>query len=690
MSISQWMILICGCLVLVLSVQGVSVPEIQPVLPQAYTDGNGGTSALNNIPGLSKDHAVVSRMISPVEKTSIPQNSIPDDSESNLTSIANQTTVTLGSTYKGVISVGSYDTYVVALQSTDVLFVRMNSNWYDYAQIRVFAPNGNEILSKSGGYGCEVKLTVPETGTYRVLAGDSKGDSKGGYSVYFQRVNNPGQTISIQPGETKTNTIAEKAKYDTYTFSAVSGDQFISRMSSSWYDYGQIRIFSPDGTEIATNSGGSGCEVKAKIQVTGSYCLLVGDSKGDSVGNYGVFIQRTNNPGLTNPISSGQTINGAIGYRAEYDTFTVNAQEKTNIFLRMSSSWYDYAQIRVFAPNGTELASISGGKGCTLNVKAIATGCGKYTILAGDSKGDSVGSYSIFSQSVSCTNIDTPHVTSISPNSGYQGQIAQFTIMGSNFNQSGNPHVIFRRSDASDMITPATVVSTTTLTGFMNILEDTLLGPWNVIVMQDQGKINPEQVTFTVLPKGELTISQVNPASLQQGQPYTLEITGNGFEDTPDGALLKDGCDPDIEVDISYLSPTNLIGTCTIPQATCVGTWSLIIRNPDGSESNPFPIQITDGGDKPVISAIYPPEGARNRLIPFMITGSGIQGNGISVQLTKTGENVINGTNITPNIPNQQIFGTFWVQANAKTGKYLVSVKQGTSSNSGNISFQIY
>ena len=87
----------------------------------------------------------------------------------------------------------------------------MRSNWSDGAHIRLYAPNGTEIATATGGYFTATTKTLPLNGTYTLLAGDYDGNNLGTYDLYLQRTNNPGRAEPIAFGETKTGSITKPA-----------------------------------------------------------------------------------------------------------------------------------------------------------------------------------------------------------------------------------------------------------------------------------------------------------------------------------------------------------------------------------------------------------------------------------------------------------------------------------------------
>jgi hypothetical protein len=196
-------------------------------------------------------------------------------------------------------------------------------------------------------------------------------------------------------GGTVSGTISASGQTDSYTFDAVAGDMIYSRMDSSWSVGPQIRLYAPDGTQIAVSSyslTSYATDLTQKLATTGKYTILVGDNDGNSIGTYGLYLQRTNNPGNGEAIAFGETKTGSITRLSQMNNYTFSGTAGDTIYSRMDSSWSVGPQIRLYAPNGTQVAvsSYSLTSYATDLTQKLAT-TGKYTILVGDNEGGSTG-----------------------------------------------------------------------------------------------------------------------------------------------------------------------------------------------------------------------------------------------------------------------------------------------------------
>ncbi|MCJ7422755.1 hypothetical protein MUP01_00595, partial [Candidatus Bathyarchaeota archaeon] len=130
--------------------------------------------------------------------------------------------------------------------------------------------------------------------------------------------------------------------------------------------------------------------------MTGTYTLLAGDNFGDATGTYGLFLQRTNNAGNAEPIAFGETRTGSLTKPAEIQNYTFDANAGDTIYSRMSSSWSSGPQIRLYAPNGTQIsASTNSLSSYATDMTQVLPLTGTYTLLVGDNFGDATGTYTL-------------------------------------------------------------------------------------------------------------------------------------------------------------------------------------------------------------------------------------------------------------------------------------------------------
>ena len=99
----------------------------------------------------------------------------------------------------------------------------------------------------------------------------------------------------------------------------------------------------------------------AAAPVTGTYLLTVYDYGGDNTGTYTLFIQRPNNPANTTAVTYGEQVLGNITNGAILDTYTFSGTAGDPVLIQMQATGY-YAQLRLYAPNGTLLQGVAEGR----------------------------------------------------------------------------------------------------------------------------------------------------------------------------------------------------------------------------------------------------------------------------------------------------------------------------------------
>ena len=316
--------------------------------------------------------------------------------------------ISFGQTASGTIhSAGQTDSYTFPALAGDQVLLRMRSVWPFSPQLRLYAPDGTLMQTASGSYASELSQALTATGTYTVLAGDPEGDDTGDYWLFLQRTHNPGNSTPMTFGQTISSSVAKPSEMDAYTFPALAGDQVLLRMRSAWAFSPQLRLYAPDGTLMQTVSGSYASELSQALSTTGTYTVLAADPEGDDTGGYWLFLQRTNNPGNSTPILHCHTVSANIVKPAEMDTYTFSAGAGNSILLQMISTWPFSPQLRLYAPDGTLMETVSGSY--TSELSQALTTTGTYTVLAADAEGDDTGDYTLH---LSVTPVPTPTPTS--------------------------------------------------------------------------------------------------------------------------------------------------------------------------------------------------------------------------------------------------------------------------------------
>ena len=229
------------------------------------------------------------------------------------------------------------------------------------------------------------------------MVSDTKGYQTGDYGLTVQRTNHPGNATAAKFGVPLTNTIGNPGEEDTYSFTAKKGDQISVDMGSGAINP-QIKFYGPSGDLIAENSAGYGVTdigLLPKVNQTGTYTVLVSDTKGYQTGDYGLTVQRTNHPGNATPIKNLSSLSDTINNLGQVDAYSFTGQAGTKISFNMGSGAIN-PQIELYSPDGLWISSVTAGYGVqNMELVATLTQNGPYTVLVSDTKGYQTGDYGV-------------------------------------------------------------------------------------------------------------------------------------------------------------------------------------------------------------------------------------------------------------------------------------------------------
>ncbi|MEM7131547.1 MAG: pre-peptidase C-terminal domain-containing protein [Chloroflexota bacterium] len=319
------------------------------------------------------------------------------------------TTITYGETIAcSIDSPAETDVYRFTARAGDKVIVRMTNAGGLWSGVRVHEPNGNEIS------GCREKnpttaeiatCTLPSDGSYQILAYDSfNGTGTGNYHLYLQRLNEPGNTVTLTFGATVPGEIATMAQMNTYSFTATAGDKVLARMTNTGDLWSGVQIYDPNGNEI------SGCREKSPttaeiatctLPSDGTYKILAYDSfNGTGTGNYHLYLQRLNRAGNATALTFGETIPGAIMTMAQMNTYSFTATAGDKVLVRMTNSGGLWSGVRIHDPNGNEITGCREKSPTTAEIATCTLPSdGVYQILVYDSfNGTGTGNYHLFTQ----------------------------------------------------------------------------------------------------------------------------------------------------------------------------------------------------------------------------------------------------------------------------------------------------
>jgi hypothetical protein len=209
-------------------------------------------------------------------------------------------------------------------------------------------------------------------------------------------------------GSMHCGTIATAGEADSWTFTANAGERIslhIGQMVDNNDFRPWIRLTSPLGTTLGNTSGvGAAAIDGALAPTTGTYVVVVAsfDSGFDGTGSYRITMAKSTGPITVSPGDQGGPLtNGGMHtgeiLRGDLDvwTFTANVGDRIAINAGQIADMDDFRPwVRLYAPNGTVLASTSGIDASVVD-GVLAPVSGNYLVLVAsfDSGFDGIGTY---------------------------------------------------------------------------------------------------------------------------------------------------------------------------------------------------------------------------------------------------------------------------------------------------------
>lgn len=298
----------------------------------------------------------------------------------------------------GVLDIYTFDAAAGQRIFIDALELDVNIRW------ELLDPAGESIFSECLACGDPGTFTLSDTGTYTLTVGSNTDDAAGIYQFKVWDVPDS-QEFSIAIGDTVTNgspgagagNIETPGVLDIYTFEAVAGQRiFVDALDLDV----NIRweMTDPAGESIFSTCLACGDPGVFTLAETGTYTLIVGATRDDSVGAYQFKLWDVP-PSQEFAITVGDTIsNGVPGPGAGnvespgvLDIYTFNATAGQHVVfdvldLDVNIRW------RLLDPAGEEIFSEC--LACGDPGEFTLATAGSYTIEVGDNNDDSTGTYS--------------------------------------------------------------------------------------------------------------------------------------------------------------------------------------------------------------------------------------------------------------------------------------------------------
>ncbi len=208
--------------------------------------------------------------------------------------------LTNGVMHTGTIDEGDLDVWTVNATIGQSLVVRMGETTGGSTlnpQVRIYGPNGALLGNVETAVGAEVAVTVTNSGTFLVVAGDFAANWSGS-GAYRLTLAKTGEPAAISAGDDGgpmngdgfyTGTIGV-GDLDVWTFTACLGETIFLRMEETVGGSPltpQLRLYGRDGSLLNTASGLSAAQISRTAPAGGSYTVLAGDFSGSWSGSGG-------------------------------------------------------------------------------------------------------------------------------------------------------------------------------------------------------------------------------------------------------------------------------------------------------------------------------------------------------------------------------------------------------------------
>jgi hypothetical protein len=525
-----------------------------------------------------------------------------------------------------ITSTAQTNTYTLPVNLNDVLNFTVVATSSASAStfgpcISLYAPGGSVPVDEAGGgYSADVEMNgykATVTGDYTVLIQDCADVATGDYVIFVEKTNNPKPVAALSYAAVTTGQITSVTQSNAYSFSANKNDivsfTLVATKSTSASTFGPcILLYDTTGTPVLDQAGGgyaSDVEMNGyQIPTTGTYNVFIKDCADIAMGDYVVFVQKTNDPIDSSPIVYDQVQTGTIGSTALSNAYTLigTMGDVLNFTVVATSSTGASTFgpcILLYNTSGTQpLDSAGGGYAQTVTMDGYTIpATGTYNVLIKDCADVGTGNYTLQAECIGTCVLPVPTITSLSPTSVLAGS-GPFTLT---VNGSGFASVLAKsvvQWNGSALTT--TFVSTNQLSAAVPGSDIATAGVFPVTVVTPPGGTSggtSNSLNFTVNnPVPVLT--SISPSSATVGaSPSTLTVNGSGFVS---GSTAYWGT---IALATTFVSGTEL--TAAVPAAdycAAAGTVQVTVVNASPAGGTSAPQTFTCNNPAPTLTSIRP------------------------------------------------------------------------------------
>lgn len=275
--------------------------------------------------------------------------------------------------YSGTLAVGDptlqigeyYDEYSFEGQTGQRVSITQQSQEFDTFLV-LETPSGLAYVSNNAGgsQSSALRMPLPETGTYRVVATSLEAAETGSYELTIEQ--SPERLAHIENGALQSGdpTGADGAYQDTYAFQGVRGQRIVILTTSTEFDT-LVRLTAPDGGIMENDDacyrqfddiyveGGVGTDslLIANLPVDGEYQINVTSYYASTTGAYTLAYDLSEPAERVEQESLGVRDGRLPGTNSYYDSYTVRGESGQRIWVTLSSFDFD-PKLILTAPSG--------------------------------------------------------------------------------------------------------------------------------------------------------------------------------------------------------------------------------------------------------------------------------------------------------------------------------------------------
>ena len=300
---------------------------------------------------------------------------------------------------------GEVDVYAFTGSVGDVVIIQMHKTSGDlYPSLELYDPDFQRVAQVSGSPQATIfdkVLTKP--GTYTIYANDSGGDGTGDYWLSLQcrqHAHAQGDTIpydSYLPSEP----VPEPGDLIAHAFEGTIGEKVIIQMrNTSGGLYPSLELYDPDFQRVEAVSGNPQATIFDEVLAkTGTYTLYGSDSGGDETGTCWISLQCRQHAHAHGIVATcgAAPYAGSVEPPGDLDAYVLLSCSAGNVLsaTMVETAGTDFSpRLELFNGGFERLTSSSGSSQASITDYVLPSD-GIYTVYAGESGGNSTGSYDL-------------------------------------------------------------------------------------------------------------------------------------------------------------------------------------------------------------------------------------------------------------------------------------------------------